>query len=73
MTVFNRIGMTFTIGGVCRRRSSDRPRVPPSHVTLYTSQPGMKGIGLSTAAAVAAHSSALPAADAAVLRRLLSR
>jgi hypothetical protein len=47
--------------------------LPPTHVTLYTSQPGMKGIGLSTAAAVAAHATALPAADAAVLRRLLSR
>ncbi len=47
--------------------------VPPTHVTLYTSQPEMKGIGLSTAAAVTAHATALPAADAAVLRRLLSR
>jgi hypothetical protein len=46
--------------------------VPPTHVTLYTAQPGMKGIGLSTAAAVAAQATTLPAADAAVLRRLLS-
>jgi|SRR4051794_1386403 hypothetical protein len=45
--------------------------VPPTHVTLYTSQPGMKGIGLSTAAAVAAHATPLPAADAAPLRRHL--
>jgi hypothetical protein len=45
--------------------------VPPTHVTLYTSQPGMKGIGLSTAAAVAAHATPLPAADAARLRRHL--
>jgi hypothetical protein len=46
--------------------------VPPTHVTLYTSQPGMKGIGLSTAAAVAAHATPLPATDAALLRRHLS-
>jgi hypothetical protein len=46
--------------------------VPPTHVTLYTSQPGMKGIGLSTADDVAAHATPLPAADAAILRRHLS-
>jgi len=46
--------------------------VPPTHVTLYTSQPGMKGIGLSTAQDVAAHAVPLPEADAAVLRRCLS-
>jgi hypothetical protein len=46
--------------------------VPPTHVTLYTSQPGMKGIGLSTAAAAAAHATPLPPADAALLRRHLS-
>lgn len=38
---------------------------PPTHVTLYTAQPGMGGIGLSTAAAVDAKAVALPAAEAA--------
>jgi hypothetical protein len=47
--------------------------VPPTHVTLYTSQPGMQGIGLSTAADVAAQATPLPAADTALLRRRLSR
>jgi hypothetical protein len=47
--------------------------VPPTHVTLYTSQPGMKGIGLSTADDVAAQATPLPAADAAILRRHLSQ
>jgi hypothetical protein len=47
--------------------------VPPTHVTLYTSQPGMKGIGLSTSADVAAHAKPLAAADAVVLRRHLSQ
>jgi hypothetical protein len=47
--------------------------VPPTHVTLYTSQPGMKGIGLSTAAAAAAHATPLLPADAALLRRHLSQ
>ena len=47
--------------------------VPPTHVTLYTSQPRMKGIGLSTAADVAAHATPLPATDAAVLRRHLAQ
>jgi hypothetical protein len=45
--------------------------VPPTHVTLYTSQAGMKGIGLSTAAHVAARATPLPEADAAVVRRHL--
>jgi hypothetical protein len=56
---------------VYRRMSASVGRtlpVPPTHVTLYTSQPGMKGIGLSTAAHVAAHATPLPATDAAVLR-----
>jgi hypothetical protein len=47
--------------------------VPPTHVTLYTSQPGMKGIGLSTAEDVSARAVTLPEADAAVLRRYLSQ
>jgi hypothetical protein len=46
--------------------------VPPTHVTLYTSQPGMKGIGLTTAQDVSAHAVPLPEADAAILRRYLS-
>ncbi|MDP8908605.1 MAG: hypothetical protein M3N47_05705 [Chloroflexota bacterium] len=37
---------------------------PPTHVTLYTAQPGMGGIGLSTQADVDAKTVALPAADA---------
>ena len=45
--------------------------VPPTHVTLYTSQPGMRGIGLSTSAAVAAQATPLPPADAVALRRHL--
>jgi hypothetical protein len=45
--------------------------VPPTHVTLYTAQPGMKGIGLSTAAQVATRTTPLAEADAAVLRSLL--
>ena len=46
--------------------------VPPTHVTLYTSRPGMKGIGLSTAADVAERATPLPAQDAAVVRRHLA-
>jgi hypothetical protein len=45
--------------------------VPPTHVTLYTSQPGMMGIGLSIAPHVAARATPLPEADAALLRRHL--
>ncbi len=37
---------------------------PPTHVTLYTAQPGMGGIGLTTEAEVQAKAVALPAADA---------
>ena len=37
---------------------------PPTHVTLYTAQPDMAGIGLSTQADVDAKTVALPAADA---------
>ena len=62
------------LDGVYRRLSAAIGRslpVPPTHVTLYTSQPGMKGIGLSTAAAVAAHATPLLAADAVALRRHL--
>jgi hypothetical protein len=45
--------------------------LPPTHVTLYTAQPGMKGIGLSTAAQVAERATPLPVADAERLRRHL--
>ena len=38
---------------------------PPTHVTLYTAQPGMGGIGLSTAADVAAKAVALQRTAAA--------
>lgn len=37
---------------------------PPTHVTVYTAQPGMDGIALSTQADVDAKTVALPAADA---------
>jgi hypothetical protein len=37
---------------------------PPTHVTLYTAQPDMKGIGLTTQADVDEKTAALPAADA---------
>ena len=37
---------------------------PPTHVTLYTAQPGMDGIGLTTQADVDAKTAALSAADA---------
>lgn len=44
---------------------------PPTHVTLYTILPGMKGIGLATDAAVAARATPLgPAAAATVLGSL---
>jgi len=44
---------------------------PPTHVTLYTAQPGMAGIGLSTIADVDAKAFALgPAAAASVLADL---
>jgi len=46
--------------------------VAPTHVTLYTSQPGMKGIGLSTAAQVGARATLLPDGDAAAVLRHLS-
>jgi hypothetical protein len=45
--------------------------MPPTHVTLYTSQAGMPGIGLGTAEHVAARATPLPETDAAVLRRHL--
>ena len=45
--------------------------VPPTHVTLYTSAPGMKGIGVSTAAQVDACTTPLRGADAAALLRHL--
>jgi hypothetical protein len=47
--------------------------VPPTHVTLYTAQPGMKGIGLTTSAHVAARATPLPEADAALVRRHLAQ
>jgi hypothetical protein len=37
---------------------------PPTHVTLYTAQPGMGGIGLTTRADVEAKAVPLPAGDA---------
>ena len=37
---------------------------PPTHVTLYTAEPDMEGIGLSTQADVDAKTAALPPADA---------
>ena len=37
---------------------------PPTHVTLYTAQPGMEGIGLSTQRDVEAKTVALPATEA---------
>ena len=47
---------------------------PPTHVTLYTAQPDMDGIGLSTQADVDAKTVALPAVDAHnVLAGLRSR
>jgi hypothetical protein len=61
---------------VYRRLSAAAGRplpVPPTHVTLYTSQPGMKGIGLSSAADVGALAVPLAEADAAVVRRHLLR
>ena len=64
------------LDGVYRRLSAAVGQtlpVPPTHVTLYTSQPGMKGIGLSTADDVSARAVPLPEADAAALRRYLSQ
>jgi hypothetical protein len=42
---------------------------PPTHVTLYTAQPDMKGIGLATEAAVRALTEPLAPADAAAVLR----
>ena len=56
--------------GVYRRLSAlagrELPR-PPTHVTLYTAQPGMGGIGLSTQSDVETKTVALPAADASAV------
>ena len=48
--------------------------VPPTHVTLYTSQPGMQGIGLSTGAQVHERATLLADDEAtAVVRHLPAR
>ena len=44
---------------------------PPTHVTLYTAEPRMRGIGLATDAHVRAQTAALAPADAAVVLRAI--
>ena len=56
-------GLEEIYARLCALSGRALPR-PPTHVTLYTAQPGMDGIGLSTQADVDAKAVALPAADA---------
>lgn len=56
-------GLEETYEQLSSRAGCELPR-PPTHVTLYTVQPAMGGIGLSTQADVERQTVALPAADA---------
>lgn len=61
-------GLEPVFARLSARVGRELPR-PPTHVTLYTAAPGMKGIGLATPDDVRQRAEALPDQQAAVVLR----